>query len=202
MPRPYESSIITAVQQACTELGQDRKNTAIGTSACVYRFIVMKTHEDFMRLALKEAEKARKIDEVPVGCVIVRDGKVIARGHNLKEKRMQANAHAEMIAIQKAAKKLNNWCLDDCDLYVTLEPCMMCTGAIILYRIRNLYYGTTDPKGGCTDTLIQIKQIRHLNHHPNVTSGILQPECAQILTSFFREKRKKPKKDKSQFQSQ
>ncbi|MCR5795426.1 MAG: tRNA adenosine(34) deaminase TadA [Solobacterium sp.] len=159
----------------------------------------MKTHEDFMRAALKEAEKARKIDEVPVGCVIVYNDKIIARGHNLKEKKKQAILHAEIVAIQKACKKLDTWCLDECDIYVTLEPCMMCTGSIILSRFRNLYYGTPDPKGGCTDSLIQIKQIKGLNHHPNVHSGILQQECSEILTSFFREKRKKPKKDKSQF---
>lgn len=143
-----------------------------------------------MGLALKEAEKAREADEVPVGAVIVRDGKVIARAHNLKERKMQASAHAEMLAIQKASRKLNNYYLNDCDLYVTLEPCMMCTGAIILSRVRTLYYGTKDPKGGCTDSLIQVKTIPHLNHHPQIVSGIRQPECAKILTDFFREKRR------------
>jgi tRNA(adenine34) deaminase len=152
-----------------------------------------------MRAALKEAEKAKDIDEVPVGCVIVQNDRIIARGHNLKEKKMQAYAHAEMIAIQKASKKMNNWYLDDCDLYVTLEPCMMCTGAIILSRVRNLYYGTKDPKGGAVDSLIQIKQISHLNHHPAVVSEILQPECSRILTDFFREKRKRPKRDPASF---
>ncbi len=161
-----------------------------------------KNAEYYMRLALKEAQKARDMDEVPVGAVIVRDGKVIARAHNLKEKKKQAYAHAEFLAIQKATKKLGTWCLDECDLYVTLEPCMMCTGSIILSRIRNLYYGTTDPKGGCTDTLIQIKTIKPLNHHPNITSGILREECAEILTSFFREKRKKPKRNKTQFRTE
>lgn len=155
-----------------------------------------KTPEYYMRLALKEAEKAAAIDEVPVGAVIVQNGKVIARAHNLKEKKMQSTAHAEMLAIQKASRKLNNYYLDDCDLYVTLEPCMMCTGAIVLSRIRTLYYGTADPKGGCTDTLIQVRNIKRLNHHPNVISGVLQPECAEILSSFFREKRKHPKKNR------
>ena len=158
-----------------------------------------KTHEDYMRLALREAEKARKIDEVPVGAVVVRDGVVVARAHNLKEKRKLANAHAEMIALERASKKLETWCLDDCDLYVTLEPCMMCTGNIILSRIRNLYYGTADPKAGCVDTVIDISQIKRFNHHPKVHSGILQEECAEILTSFFREKRKKPKRKREDF---
>ena len=146
-----------------------------------------------MGQALKEAEKAKAIDEVPVGCVIVKDGKIIARAHNLKEKKMQAYAHAEMLAIQKASKKLNNYYLNDCDLYVTLEPCMMCTGAINLARIRTVYYGTPDPKGGCIDTLIDVRSIKHINHHLNVVSGIRQKECAEILSSFFREKRAKKK---------
>lgn len=156
-----------------------------------------KNAEYYMRLALKEAQKARDIDEVPVGAVIVKDGKVIARAHNLKEKRMLANAHAEMIAIEKASKKLNNYYLNDCDLYVTLEPCMMCTGNIILSRVRTLYYGTPDPKAGCTETVINIKTIKPFNHHPNVVSGVCQKECAEILTSFFKEKREITKRKKS-----
>lgn len=157
-----------------------------------------KTHEYYMGLALKEAEKARKIDEVPVGAVIVKDGKVIARAHNLKEKQMLATSHAELLAIQKASKKLDNYYLNDCDLYVTLEPCMMCTGAIILSRVRTLYYGTSDPKGGCTDTLIDIKTIKGLNRHPNVVSGIRREECSSILSEFFREKRRKKKAEKEE----
>ena len=162
----------------------------------------MKTDEEYMRMALKEAEKAAKADEVPVGCVIVRNGEVIAKAHNLREKNQQANAHAEILAIQKASKKLGTWCLQDCDLYVTLEPCMMCTGVIGHARINRLIYGTADPKGGTIDTLIHIKEIPHLKTYPKtIVSGVLQPECSEILSSFFREKRKKPKKDKSQFQS-
>ena len=164
--------------------------------ACTTFISMKKTAEYYMGLALKEAEKAREIDEVRVGAVIVRDGKVIARAHNLKEKRMQSSAHAEMLAIEKASKKLNNYYLNDCDLYVTLEPCMMCTGAIILSRVRTLYYGTKDPKGGCTDSLIEIRKIKHLNHHPSIVSGIRQEECAKILTDFFRKKRKISKEER------
>ncbi|MBQ9327577.1 MAG: nucleoside deaminase [Solobacterium sp.] len=149
-----------------------------------------KTAEDYMRLALREAEKARQMDEVPVGAVIVKDGAVIARAHNLREKNQQASAHAEFLAIQKASKKLNSWNLSDCDLYVTLEPCMMCTGAISLSRIHHLYYGTEDPKGGATVSRVQVKQIPHIGVYPKeLTGGILKEECAEILTSFFREKR-------------
>lgn len=142
---------------------------------------------------MKEAEKAKQLDEVPVGCVIVKDDRIIARAHNLKEKKQLSSAHAEMLAIEKASKKLNNWYLKDCDLYVTLEPCMMCTGSMILSRVRTIYYGTADPKGGCVDSILNLNEIRRINHHPNVISGILREECAEILTSFFREKRKNKK---------
>ena len=152
-----------------------------------------------MSLALKEALKAWDMDEVPVGAVIVKDGKVIARAHNLREKNQQANAHAEMLAIQKASRKLDTWCLDECDLYVTLEPCMMCAGAIVLSRIRNLYYGTDDPKAGAIENIIQIRTIKRLNHHPQIESGILREPCSEILTAFFREKRKKPKRKREDF---
>ena len=147
-----------------------------------------------MRIALKEAEEAETIDEVPVGAIIVKDGKVISKAHNLKEKKKLSNAHAEMIAIEKASKKLGNYYLADCDLYVTLEPCMMCSGNIILSRIRHIYYGTKDPKGGCIDSLIKINEIERLNHHPQITSGILQEECATILKKFFKRKREEKKK--------
>lgn len=146
-----------------------------------------------MKLAYKQAEKARDIDEVPVGCVIVKEDQVIARAHNLREKNQQANAHAEMLALQKASKKLGTWNLSGCELYVTLEPCMMCTGAIILYRIDKVYYGTADPKGGCIDTLIQVNEVDHLNHRFEVDSGVMREQCSRILSDFFREKRKKPK---------
>ena len=142
-----------------------------------------------MKIALKEAKKAELADEVPIGCVIVKDDKVIARGHNLKETKNQAILHAELVAIQKASRKLGTWNLKDCDLYVTLEPCMMCNGAIVLSRIRSIYYGTEDPKGGCTDTLIDIRKIDRMNHHPNVYSGIMKQECTEILKEFFKNKR-------------
>jgi tRNA(adenine34) deaminase len=157
----------------------------------------MKTPEEYMKAALKEAAKAEQIDEVPVGAVIVQNGTVIAKAHNLREKTQMASAHAELLAIQKASNKLGTWCLEDCDLYVTLEPCLMCTGAIELSRIHALYYGTSDPKGGSVDTLIQVKKIPHLNTYPKeIHTGILQKECSEILTSFFQEKRKKAKQKK------
>ncbi len=146
-----------------------------------------------MKLAIKEAKKAELIDEVPIGAVIVKDGKVIARAHNRKETKKMAYAHAEMLAIQKASKKVGNYYLNDCDLYVTLEPCMMCTGNIVLSRVRTIYYGTKDPKGGCCDSLIQVNEIKKINHHPKIVSGVLQEECASLLTQFFRKKREQAK---------
>ena len=148
-------------------------------------------HEKWMREALKQAKKAYDFDEVPIGCVIVKDNQIIARGYNKREKMQQSYAHAEMMAIQKACKKLGTWRLEDCDLYVTLEPCPMCAGAIIQSRIRNVYYGTSDPKGGCVGTLINLFEIKNFNHHPNYYSDILKEECSQILKDFFKSKRKK-----------
>ena len=187
-------------QHSWIEPGQDRKVAAIQPSVCVCHFYFMeKNAEYFMRKALREAEKARDMDEVPVGCVIVKDGKIVSRAHNLREKNQAATAHAELLAIQKANKKLNTWCLNECDLYVTLDPCMLCTGAIENARIHALYYGTSDEKAGTVDSLIQIKTLPHLRAYPKeIHSGILKEECAAILSEFFRNKRKiqknKPKK--------
>ncbi len=150
----------------------------------------MMNADDYMKLALEEAHKAEKIDEVPIGAIIVRNGEIIAKAHNLKEHQQQASSHAEVLAIQRASKKLGTWNLSDCDLYVTLEPCMMCTGLIQLSRINRLYYGATDMKGGCVESLIHVKNIPHLNIYPKeVYSDILKEECSEILKEFFRKKR-------------
>ncbi len=155
--------------------------------------------EYFMRAALKEAMKAQAIDEVPIGAVVVKDNIIIARAHNLKEKNQLATSHAEILAIQKAEKKLKTWNLMDCELYVTLEPCMMCTGAIYFSRVGKLIYGTKDPKGGAVDSLIQVKTIPYIKSWPReIEMGILQEECASILTNYFKEKRRLKKLEKSQ----
>lgn len=152
----------------------------------------MKNKEYYMNLALKEAQKAKLEDEVPVGCVIVLNDKVIARAHNQKEKKNMATAHAEVLAIQKASKKLGNWCMNECELYVTLEPCMMCAGLISQARIKKVYYGTKDPKGGMMESLINMKEVPHVGAYPReIEGGILQEECAKILSTFFKEKRHK-----------
>ena len=145
--------------------------------------------EKFMKEALKEAKKAYEKLEVPVGCVIVKDGKIIARAHNLKESKADTTKHAEILAIQKASKKLQSWRLIDCDLYVTLEPCSMCAGAIIQSRIRKIYYGTKDLKTGAVGSVFNLLEDYTFNHHVEYESGILKDECEQILKDFFKDLR-------------
>lgn len=144
----------------------------------------------YMKLALKEAEKAKNKDEVPVGCILVKDDKIIARGHNLREAKKNAIAHAEMIAINKACKKNNAWRLEDVTMYVTLEPCPMCAGAILQSRIKKVVYGASDLKGGALGSSFNLFDQKNLNHHPEIIKGILKEECATILTNFFKNKRK------------
>ena len=129
--------------------------------------------------------------EVPVGCVIVRDGKIISRAHNLKETKKDTTKHAEILAIQKASKKLEAWRLLDCDMYVTLEPCSMCAGAIINSRIRNLYIGTMDKKTGAAGSVLNLFEDFIFNHKVIVETGILQTQCEKILKDFFKELRKR-----------
>lgn len=151
-------------------------------------------NEKYMKLAIKEAMKARDIDEVPIGAIIVKDDKVIAKAHNLREKKQQATAHAEILAIEKACKKLGTWRLEDCILYVTLEPCAMCTGATILSRIKHVVFGAKDPKGGCVESCIEMYKQQGFNHYPTYESGILEEECSKILSDFFKEKRKQKRR--------
>ena len=146
--------------------------------------------EKYMLLAIKEAKKAEEIDEVPIGCVIVKDDRVIARGHNVRETSKKAIGHAEIIAINKANKKLGAWRLDECDIYVTLEPCLMCAGAIIQARIKNVYFGASDLKGGAFGSSINILEAKNINHHPNIVKGVLLEECSSIISNYFKKKRK------------
>jgi tRNA(adenine34) deaminase len=147
------------------------------------------THEWYMAQALKEAEKARKKGETPVGAVVVKDGRIIARGHNERELRRDATLHAEMTAIRRACRKLGSWRLTDCDLYVTLEPCTMCAGAIIQARLRTLYIGTSDLKAGAAGSVIDVFRVKEFNHRVDVVWGLMTNECSAILTDFFRELR-------------
>lgn len=149
--------------------------------------------EKFMKLALAEAQKAFDKEEIPVGAVIVQNGKVIAKAHNLKETKHDTTNHAEILAIQKASKKLKKWRLTDCEMYVTLEPCSMCAGALINCRLNKLYIGTLDPKTGACGSVLNLLKDYKFNHAVDVETGILQEECEKILKDFFKFLRKKRK---------
>lgn len=146
--------------------------------------------EQFMKEALKEAKKAYNKLEIPVGAIIVKDGKIIARAHNIKEEKQDTTKHAEIIAIQKASKKLETWRLNDCEMYVTLEPCAMCAGAIIQARLKKLYIGTMDQKTGACGSVLNLLQDFKFNHIVELETGILKEDCEQILKNFFKELRK------------
>ncbi|MBN1891409.1 MAG: nucleoside deaminase [Clostridiales bacterium] len=149
-------------------------------------------HEKYMTQALTQAHRAALVGDCPIGCVIVHDGKVISRAHNLRELRQDATLHAEMIAIRKACRKLGSWRLEHCDLYVTLEPCTMCAGAIIQARIRHVYFGATDAKAGAVISKDRLFERGH-NHTVEFTSGILEKPCGEILRNFFSELREQKK---------
>lgn len=151
-------------------------------------------HEHFMQIALEEARAAFDEKEVPVGAVIVYEGRVVARAHNQREQLKDPTAHAEMIAITQAAESLSSWRLEGCQLYVTLEPCPMCSGAILQARIPVVVYGATDPKAGAVNSLFQLLEDDRLNHRAKVISGISAEPCGQILTDFFRLQRSMGKK--------
>ena len=150
--------------------------------------------EYYMELALNEAKKAYKIEEIPVGAIIVKEGKVISRAYNQKETKNNPIAHAEILAIERASKKLGRWRLDDCDLYVTLEPCPMCAGAIIQARLKNLYIGTMDPKSGACGSVLDLSKDFPFNHKVNTIVGIKKLECEKILKDFFKQLRNKTKR--------
>ena len=151
---------------------------------------MMNEKELFMKEALKEAKKAYKKLEIPVGAVIVKDGEIIARAHNQKETKLDTTKHAEMVAIQKASKKLGQWRLLDCEMYVTLEPCTMCAGAIINSRIKKIYIGTSDEKTGAVGSVLNLFDNYTFNHKVEYEKGILQKECEELLKKFFKELRK------------
>ncbi|OFD67088.1 tRNA-specific adenosine deaminase [Bacillus mycoides] len=150
----------------------------------------------FMQLAIEEAKKAEAIQEVPIGTVIVLDDEVISVAHNLRETEQRSIAHAELLAIDEACKKLGTWRLEDATLYVTLEPCPMCAGGIVLSRVKRVVYGASDPKGGCAGTLMNLLTDERFNHQCEVVAGVLEEECGTLLTIFFRELRKKRKEAK------
>ena len=151
----------------------------------------MNQTERFMNEALKEAKKAYKKLEIPVGAVIVKDGEIIARAHNVKEEKNDATKHAEILAIQKASKKLETWRLNDCEMYVTLEPCSMCAGAMIQARLKKVYIGTMDEKTGACGSVLNLPKDYKFNHNVDVEYGVCKEECEKILKDFFKELRKR-----------
>lgn len=149
--------------------------------------------EYYMREAIKEAKKAEAKGEVPIGAVLVLHDEIVARAHNLRETEQRALAHAEMLAIDEACRKLGTWRLEDAVLYVTLEPCPMCAGAVVLSRVEKVVFGAFDPKGGCTGTLMNLLQEERFNHQAEVVSGVLEEECGEMLSAFFRKLRRQKK---------
>ena len=149
----------------------------------------MTEDEIFMKEALKQAKKAYALEETPIGCVIVQEGTIIARGYNRRNTEKSGLAHAELLAIRKANRKTGDWRLEDCTLYVTLEPCQMCAGAIVQSRIRRVVIGAMNPKAGCAGSVLNLLQMQEFNHQVEIEQGVLQEECSGLLSEFFRELR-------------
>ncbi|HLS08956.1 tRNA adenosine(34) deaminase TadA [Lentibacillus sp.] len=145
----------------------------------------------YMREAIKQAGKAKEVHEVPIGAVIVYRDEIIATGYNVREISQKTLSHAELFAIEEANRKIGSWRLEDCTLYVTLEPCPMCAGALVQSRIKRVVFGAPDPKAGCASTLMNLLQYERFNHQADVTGGVLEAECSAMLTAFFRELRQK-----------
>ncbi|MDO4262245.1 MAG: tRNA adenosine(34) deaminase TadA [Eubacteriales bacterium] len=142
--------------------------------------------ENYMKEALRQARKAEKLGEVPIGCVIVRDGRIIARGYNRRNTDKNTLAHAELLAIRKASRAVGDWRLEDCTMYITLEPCQMCAGAIVQARILRVVIGCRNPKAGCAGSVLNLLNVPAFNHQVELTEGVLEEECSAMLTDFFR----------------
>ena len=149
----------------------------------------LKEKQKYMREAVRQAKKAYQLGEVPIGCVIVYNGKIVARGYNRRNTDKNSLSHAEMNAIKKASKKLGDWRLDNCEMYVTLEPCQMCSGAMVQARIKKVYIGCMNPKAGCAGSILNLLQIPEFNHQLEIERGILEQECSDLMKSFFRDLR-------------
>ena len=156
----------------------------------------MNQDEKYMKAAIRQAKKAYALDEVPIGCVIVQDDKIIARGYNRRNTEGNTLAHAELTAIRKASKKTGDWRLEDCTMYVTLEPCQMCAGALVQSRIDEVVIGSMNPKAGCAGSVLNLLEVEGFNHQVKTTRGVLQEECSAMLSDFFKELREKKKQRK------
>ena len=153
----------------------------------------MTTDEKYMKEAIRQAKKAKALDEVPIGCVIVYEDKIIARGYNRRNTDKNTLSHAELNAIRKASKNLGDWRLEGCTMYITLEPCQMCAGAIVQARVSRVVIGSMNPKAGCAGSVLNILQMDRFNHQVELTKGVLQEECSTMLSDFFKELREKKK---------
>ena len=158
----------------------------------------MEENIKYMKAAMKQAQKAIPLGEVPIGCVIVCDGKIVGRGYNKRKTNHSTLAHAELIAIDKASRKLGDWRLEGCTLYVTLEPCQMCAGAIVQSRIDKVVIGTMSPKSGCAGSILNLLQVPEFNHQVEIESGVMEEECQTMLQEFFKELRVRVKKEKEE----
>ena len=152
--------------------------------------------EKFMKEAIRQAKKARALEEVPIGCVIVSEGKIIARGYNRRNTDKNTLSHAELNAIRKASRKLGDWRLEGCTMYVTLEPCQMCSGAIVQSRMTRVVVGCMNPKAGCAGSILNLLDMPEFNHQVELTTGVMEEECSQMMKSFFKELREARKKKK------
>jgi len=159
----------------------------------------MNVQEKYMKQAIRLAGKAAELGEVPIGCVIEYQGKVIGRGYNRRTTDRSTLAHAEIIAIKKACKKMGDWRLEDCTMYVTLEPCQMCAGAIVQARVKKVVIGCMNPKAGCAGSILNVLQMEEFNHQVEIERGVLEEECSQMLTSFFKNLRKRLKVQKEEY---
>ena len=154
----------------------------------------IKTNEKYMRMALAEAKKAAAANEVPIGCVIVRNGRVIAKDHNRRNKDKSVLSHAELLCISEACRKTKDWRLEDCTMYITLEPCQMCAGAIVQARIPHVIIGSMNPKAGCAGSVLNLLQVEKFNHQAEIETGVLGAECSSMLTEFFKKLRERKNK--------
>lgn len=161
----------------------------------------MTTNEQYMKEALKQAKKAYRLGEVPIGCVIVYQDRIIGRGYNKRNTKKTTLAHAELIAIEKASKAVGDWRLEDCIMYVTLEPCQMCAGAIVQARIEQVVVGTMNPKAGCAGSILNLLQMEEFNHQVVLVKGVMEKECTDILQQFFKELRLRNKQEKLELQT-
>lgn len=159
---------------------------------------MMTEDERFMREALRQARKAEKLDEVPIGCVLVKEGRIIARGYNRRNTDKNTLSHAELNAIRRASRREGDWRLEECTMYITLEPCQMCAGAIVQARIPRVVIGSMNAKAGCAGSVLNLLQMEQFNHQAEITRGVLEEECSAMLSDFFRRLRIKKKKEKEE----